>query len=128
MTSEFLSSIEKIEKSILEVSKNLKLAWEELKVLKELTAYPIQPKPQPIDYFKNMKFNSRDAIMKIKSHFGVDPIEIDRFNIFVTDVIYEYRISHFSTILSLLENRGFLEIKRSGNKNAHIASFKFKNV
>ncbi len=128
MTSEFITAIEKIEKLLIENSANLKSAWAELKNLKELTAYPIQPKPEPIDYFKNMKFNSRDAIMKIRSHFGVDPVEIDRFNKFVTDAVYEYRISHFSTILTLLEKRGFLEIKRSGNKNAHIASFKFKNV
>jgi len=135
MTSEFLSSIEKIEKLLIESEKliidnhtNLKSAWEELKVLKELTAYPIQPKPELVDYFKGMGFRTRDAVMKIRSHFGVDPIEIDRHDQFVIDTIYEYRVTNFGSVLSFLQDRGLVEIKRTDNKNGHILSFKFKNI
>jgi hypothetical protein len=128
MTSEFITAIEKIEKLIIEIGTDLNTAWKELKVLKELTAYPIQPKPQPSDYFKGMGFRTRDAVMKIRDHFGVDPIEIDRHDKFVIDTIYEYRVTNFGSVLSFLQDRGLIEIKRSDNKNGHILSFKFKNV
>lgn len=127
MTPNFITSIEKIEKSIIEISTNLKSAWQELQVLKELTAYPIQPKKETTDYFKGMGFRTRDAINEIKSNFGVD-VDIDRHDKFVIDTIYKYRVTNFGSVLLFLQDRGLIEIKRRENKNGHILSFKFKNV
>lgn len=127
MTPNFITSIEKIEKSIIELSTNLKSAWQELQVLKELTAYPKEPKKETIDYFKGMGFRTRDAINEIKSKFGFD-VDIDRHDKFVIDTIYKYRVTNFGSVLSFLQDRGLIEIKRSESKNGHILSFKFKNV
>lgn len=127
MTKNFIASIEKIEKSIAESAHNLNLAWAELDILKELTAYPIEPKKETTDYFKGMGFRTRDAINEIKSKFGVD-VDIDRNNQFVIDTIYKHRVTNFGSVLAFMQDRGYIELKRTNNKNAHILSFKFKNV
>jgi hypothetical protein len=127
MTSNFITSIEKIEKSILELSANLKAAWQELQVLKELTAYPNEPKKETTDYFKGMGFRTRDAISEIKSKFGID-VDIDRNDQFVIDTIYKHRVTNFGSVLAFMQDRGYIELKRTNSKNAHILSFKFKLV
>jgi selenocysteine lyase/cysteine desulfurase len=134
MTSEFLTSIEKIEKLliaseqlIIDNHTNLKLAWAELKNLKELTAYPIQPNPEQTDYFKGMGLRTRAAIIEIKEKFGVEK-EIDRHDQFVVDTIYKHRVTNFGKVLSFIQNRGFVEVNKANNKNGHILSFKFKNI